>query len=42
MQYLHFEYSIIDQVPSLSYPQVAEAALYEGPNWGKSVAPYVG
>lgn len=32
---------VSEQVPSLSYPAVAEAALQEGPNWGKYAAPYV-
>ncbi|XP_077301348.1 proton-coupled amino acid transporter-like protein acs [Arctopsyche grandis] len=30
------------RVPSLTYPQVAEEALKEGPNWCKAVAPYAG
>lgn len=25
----------------MTYPGVAEAALLEGPNWGKYVAPYI-
>lgn len=29
------------KVPSLTYPGVAEAALLEGPSWGKSAAPYI-
>lgn len=30
------------RVPSLTYPQVAEEALKEGPNWCKAIAPYSG
>lgn len=37
-----FDFFYLNKVPSLNYPAVAEAALHEGPAWGKSVAPYVG
>lgn len=36
-----FSVSLCCQVPSLSYPAVAEAALREGPAWCRACAPYI-
>ena len=29
------------QIPSMSYPKIAEAALMEGPAWIKCIVPYI-